>query len=378
MDTLHLTVEEAELEDHFSMDVTPATFNSATGEPNGDFPLYQVDGKQFSGREAFANFDNFSLQFFPYVHKPTGKPSVSKRILMTVPKVVGVDNYYPATGEQLKQAVALVEAQLKEYGFQFDINKALIRRFDCARTFVAANTFGTYLPVLSVLKPTGMETTLYDTSLLWKNSQWELNIYHKTAEMAERQRSRSKKAKTQGGEGQGGEAQGAVTKSEEAKAENAIRVELRWIETKSFKSATKMTTVADVLSDFGHVQNAYRKQLEKRVFRLNPDSFDLDSHDPLTVDQVLNEIRMFPESSSWLERWIRLDWSRSQSAERIKIVQEAIKQVTKERKLASQNVSKKVHRIFYDYIAYGQLQPQNEPLSTAKLYTELREAILAE
>ena len=90
----------------FGAIVRPASFDSRNGTVmEDDHALFSVEGKKFSGPEAMLKLKTCVLVMKPHYNHQIKGSKVTPKITMTVPKIVGRDNYHPADREQLREAL---------------------------------------------------------------------------------------------------------------------------------------------------------------------------------------------------------------------------------------------------------------------------------
>jgi hypothetical protein len=360
LDTLHLNPVDFELSDHFTAKIKPASFDAATGETSGNFPLFTVKNRTFEGANAFTQLEHCTLEFNPFSDRKTGVSHVSTKLTLTVPKIVSGNNYDPATFEDTKRALEIAENELSEAGFKFNIKAALVKRCDAAKTVVMRDSWLEYRPALAVLKPGRMAGTGFETGQRWGNSRRQICLYDKLEEIA------SHFPKKQREE---------ISKSY---PKNSIRAELRLTERDSFRDTTAMETAHDLLSDFGHIQSVYRDQFEQHLFRFTAKEIERLKADALTVDEIANELIFFIDNEHyWLEKWQQADWVRNRiiDPDRLEIIKAAIKQAVEAKGLAKQNVNKKQKALENLYLQYAETGKSKRKVSD--LYREIKDKILA-
>ena len=164
IDTLHINPLEPNVGSKFRAIVTPSPYDSLDKFVTEEQLLFEVSGEENFGTGSQRHLKSCVLEFNPAYNRQTKEHRTSIKITMTIPKIVGPDNYYPADVTQLKQALAIVQQELAENGFHCDLNIALLKRLDVARTFEARDSWASYRPVLALLKPYGMACEVHATS----------------------------------------------------------------------------------------------------------------------------------------------------------------------------------------------------------------------
>lgn len=359
IDTLHLNPVEWELSDDFSAKIYPAAFESGSGELAANYQLYTVAGRTFQGARALKQLESCNVEFNPYPDQKTGVWHVSTKINLTIPKIVTGDNYNPADCQQFIEALAIAQVELTRLGFKTNLNTAIVKRMDAARTLQARDKWLTYRPALAVLNPSKMTGTGFESGQRWQNGQRQRVLYEKGLEIASR-----------------------FPKKQRAEVYsrypiNSFRAEARLMERESFQAATGMRTAGDALSDFSHLQSVYRGEF-KKVFRFTPSEVERLKMDALSVDEIANELLHFINSGKryWLEEWIQADWiaNRVIDADRLEVIKAAIKKATELKGLASQNVSAKQKALENLFLQHAKLIDSKR--SVGDLYSEIQSKVL--
>ena len=160
-------------------------------------------------------------------------------------------------------------------------------------------------------------------------------------------------------------------------AANSFRAEARWLQRDVVKSATGLSTVSELLSDFENVQHAYRKQFKKRLFNLNATALGNLNRGSMSVDDFVAELRKMRSEKPpryWFQNWMDQDWLKHQTPERLDAIEAAAKQFMSEEGIT--NPVKKLSAMRKDRL---KLAPStNSKRSMADLYSELRDKILAD
>ena len=365
VDTLYIIVKDWHLESHFNPRLHIAPFNvldeqtTNDSDIEGNHFLFEMNGKKIYGEKATLKLDRWGmLEFNPYYDDKAKKMKVSTKVTLTVPRVIGPDNYFPASRQQLEEALAIVTDELAKRGFNFSVKQALVKRMDVARTFQANNHWDSYVPILSLLNVARMNTTTYRTGYRWDNTQREFTLYEKGVEIASHYKVKLR----------------AEIYSHYPK--NSIRAELRWLDRRAFNEATGMKTIEDVLTRFDEIPEIYRVHFEKELFHHNPKEFESFGGGN-TVESLMAEFAQIATGERyWFAKWKSIDWARSLTPERIRVIRKAVKKFTKEKKITSQTAGKQLKEAELNYLQYASLGGTTSSL--AGLYQELRDKILAE
>ncbi len=112
IDTLHINPQGYNLDSKFRAIVTPSPYDSLDKFVTEEQLLFEVSGEENFGTGAQRHLKSCVLEFNPAYNRQTKEHRTSIKITMTIPKIVGPDNYYPADVTQLKQALAIVAARI--------------------------------------------------------------------------------------------------------------------------------------------------------------------------------------------------------------------------------------------------------------------------
>jgi len=179
IDTMQLCLSNWEVADNSRVTIKPSPMDYGTGELTADFPLWSSSkGKEIRGAGAYFNNDDLQVDVRAYVY---GAPQCF--VKFSIPKIHNGENYYSVGRDGTQAVLNRVEGELYEAGIKADIEQASISRIDTFKNVITDEPFMAYSPLFSLLKASRRQRRDYGTSFLWSNTQQELCIYDKIAEM---------------------------------------------------------------------------------------------------------------------------------------------------------------------------------------------------
>jgi hypothetical protein len=213
-------------------------------------------GNEQHGAKATYNAPNFSLTIAPH------RDAVWAIATFSAPKLATGSNYVPADAATLKAALNTLQSDLTSIGVACNVEKATVARLDATKNIVSDETFGSYHPMLKALPCRLKDKWDYGSSLLLKNTQQELGIYDKIAEML------AKKHNTKG------------------LPQNTIRFEQRFKSSAKVKTYLGMTCIGEVVANLDHIEARYKDSMRSNIFKLDTFQFEVT-----TKEQYLNELK---------------------------------------------------------------------------------------
>ncbi len=216
------------------------TIEAATGEASGERLLYSADGRDFYGRRASLNTENFNFTVSPCrdsadsictVHFSAGAYSDS--------------NLEPLDAERCVDLARHVERDLASMGAELSLERAKVTRLDIARNVELSNPIDCYAPVFAALscRKRVDKKDFGGTGFLVGNKQWEIGFYDKGAEMEEKGHARAECP------------------------ENTLRPELRLKRSAVIREAIGCDTLAELPKSWTELRTAYAKHLTRDVFK---------------------------------------------------------------------------------------------------------------
>jgi hypothetical protein len=345
IDTLKVSLSDYSIASEHEIIVQPSGYNPSTGEVQATYPLWH-DGRGYvEGSRAFHNSDLCNLTIKPV--SPLEPDKVGCFVQFSVPKVATGSNYYPADEQATAGAFKTVEKYLKSVGVKTNINNASLSRVDTFKTVQASEPYQSYHSVLSMLQGQRMAKRDYGTTFLWSNTQQEICVYDKLAEMQQRKCDVSRLP------------------------DNSIRFEHRLLKGKKVRDSLSMSTVKEIVSNPREVSNAYRQAMEKQLFKHSIKDVEM-----LTVSEIEEQLgRIMRDSISWgFRRWM-CAVGLVHGIDDIEAVRKAITAVAPNRTSASR-MKRQLDQAVMDAAAL-KLAGRNKR-SMAELYSELQQGVLTE
>lgn len=240
LDTVKFYTDDFSISDDAEIEIRLADVNYKTGEQNNQKLFQRSGGQWVSGAKAFLNTDRLNV---------TVKPNNLTKdtwlwVQLSVPKFVTGDNFYPLSSADAKGFSKELERKLKDYGIGVTASDLKISRLDAFSNVYADESFRDYIPVFQLLRAKRQNRRDYGSTFLWENTQRQLCVYDKLAEIHNR----------------GFEIQGLP--------ENTIRFEYRLLRSKSVNDALKIKTVGNLFDNLGSVREMYLKAMEYHLFSL--------------------------------------------------------------------------------------------------------------
>lgn len=343
IDTLKLSLVEYEISENPQLTLEHSPTNLETGSRTSVYRLFMAGGRVVEGLKAYHNAENFNLTIKPL--SSLQPQIVGCYLQFSLPKLANGTNYYPITEQAAKRALRGLEGDLREIGVSTNLDNAVLSRVDSFRNVLASETYATYHPVLSALKGKRMAQRDYGTTFLWSNTQQELCVYDKLAEMAAR------KHKTAG------------------LAPNTIRFEHRLLKARKVRDTLSMATAGDLLSDLAHVETTFKANLEKQLF-----SKSVSDVEAFLEVELENQLRFFCERGDrfWFQSWLSAVALRGLAVDS-ELILSAVGKVTNHRS-TQLRIKRQLEAAKMDAM---QLELSANPKRTlAELYTELQSKVL--
>jgi hypothetical protein len=233
--------------------------DAATGESKGERVLYRSDGREFSGLRAYLNTPNFNLTIQP--------PIQGGESLCSIHFSAGAyaeNNLEPLDLERSIACARNAREELLALGAEVDLENAQITRLDVARNVSLSRPVSCYSPVFGALGARARvnKAEFGGTGFLMSNKTWEIGFYDKGAEMVEK-----------------GHSPGECPK-------NTLRPELRLKKARAIREAVGSDRLVDLPSVWENLREAYKRGLERDVFRARPEA---------AIDRSLNAYEMAQE-----------------------------------------------------------------------------------
>jgi hypothetical protein len=268
LDTLRLSLTDFEIQSGACLDVQPGTFNAATGELKGHFPLWR-DGRDYvAGKKAFYNADDYNVTVQPV--RDDEPMLIGCYVQFSVPKVANGSNYEPANFTATKRALSTIHSEMKRIGIKTNLKTATLSRLDACKTVVASEPYEAYHPLLiSVTATRAIKRRDYGSTFLLHNTQQEICVYDKIAEMKARKHS---------------------TRNLPS---NSIRFEHRMLNARKVRDASGLSNVKDLLSGFEQVEACYSTAMRKQLFHYSASELEA-----VTARSLAEQLQHFRDSGS--------------------------------------------------------------------------------
>jgi hypothetical protein len=240
LDTVKLCLNDWEIKAGANLLIQPSPLNYGTGELTSYFPLWRNEnGEMEMGSKAYLNGKNLNVDIKPY---PQG--GVQCFVHFSIPKIHNGENYYSVGKEGTQAVLKQVEGELKEAGIKTNIEEASLSRIDTFQNVVTEEPFFSYSPLFSLLQASRKVRRDYGSTFLWSNTQQELCVYDKLAEMTNRK---------------------LETSSYPAQT---MRFEYRLLNKKKIEKAMGFSKVKELPSHWGDFKETFKKAWEKDIFKM--------------------------------------------------------------------------------------------------------------
>jgi hypothetical protein len=343
LDTLKLSLEEYEVQQHAEFSLQPPTVNTASGELATEHLLWRNGKREVRGVKAFHNGEWINITLKPRREAP-GTQALCL-VQFSVPKVANGGNYHGTDHKGTQAALDAVEKYLREFGIKTNMARASVARLDAAKTLETREPFEGYSPVLGRLQGKRTERRDYGNMFLWGNTRWEACAYDKLEEMRRQKISVA----------------GLPT--------NSLRMELRALKAAKVREMFGFSSVAELRDGLDHVPAVYRAQMEAQMFRHElPEDLLLSRPDLVAQMEAARDCSRF-----WFRTWLTA-WAMQQLAPEMAAVKHAVRVAAPDRQTA--------HRIVRE-IEQGEREGLAlENIGSSKrtwgeLYNELRDKVLA-
>jgi hypothetical protein len=268
LDTLRLSLTDFEIGPDAVLDVQPSVYCAATGQGPGGFPLWSRFGRPVVGTKAFYNADHYNVTVQPV--RDDAPLAIGCYVQFSVPKVASGSNYQPADLTATKNALKMIHSELKSIGIKTNIKTATLSRLDACKTVVASEPYAAYHPVLiSVAGTKAIKRRDYGSTFLLHNTQQEICVYDKIAEMKARKHSVSKLPG------------------------NSIRFEHRMLNARKIRDASGLSNVKDLVSGFEQVEACYSAAMRKQLFHYSASELEA-----VTARSLAEQLQHFRDSGS--------------------------------------------------------------------------------
>jgi hypothetical protein len=214
--------------------------DAATGEALGERLLYVADGREFRGRKAVLNTDNFQFTISP--HRDGGESVV---LLQFSAGAYADSNLEPLDLDGCFSVAREAENDLRNLGADMNLESAKLTRLDIARNVRLSHPVACYSPVFAALGTRARvdKKDFGGTGFLSGTKGWEIGFYDKGAEML------------------------AKDHLPETCPKNTLRPELRLKKSGNIRGAVGCDTLAELPKSWTELRTAYAHHLTRDVFK---------------------------------------------------------------------------------------------------------------
>jgi hypothetical protein len=344
IDTLKVSLSDYEITSDADIVVQPSNFNAATGEMTGNYPLWHTGSRYVEGARAFHNSEMFNLTIKPV--RPTEPDKMGCFVQFSVPKVATGSNYYPTDKAGTVDALKTIQKELKSIGVKTNLKDASLSRVDTFKTVQATEPYQTYHGVLGMLQGQRMAKRDYGTTFLWSNTQQEICVYDKLAEMQQRKCDVSRLPG------------------------NSIRFEHRVLKARKVRETFGMRSVNDLVKLHQTLSDSYRDVMEKQLFKFSVKEVEL-----FTAGQIEAELSriMRVSSTGSFGRWLQAA-AVARGIPDVEAVRKAIALVAPNRTYASR-ARRQLDQAVADAASFKLSSGSNR--TVGELYTELQDGVMS-
>ena len=198
-------------------------------------------------------------------------------VKISVPKFSRGDNFFPATQAETTEVFKRLQSTLDDAGIRTNLDRAELSRVDIFRQFQADEHFDSYGRVYRVLDGKRQQKRDYGTTYLWHNTQRELTIYDKIAEMTARKQPTGNLP------------------------DNIQRAEFRMMRKRVIEKHLGFKTLAFLKTDYGEIEPAYRGAFSGLL------KYDEESFEIISSSQIERELKFYQQQSErgFVDRWAK-------------------------------------------------------------------------
>ncbi len=272
IDTIKVFTDDFRVRDAAALAIQPAIVDYQSGVQDKRKLFRNSAGEWVEGAKAYLNTDSYNLTLKP----DNAGDGVKLFLQWSLPKAFTGDNFYPLSADQLGDAKRALEHSLSDKGVMLELDECKVSRVDTFQNVYSAESFADYATLFRLLRAKRQQRRDYGTTFLWANTQREICVYDKVAEI-----------KSRGG-------------SYKAYPENTIRFEYRLKNSRVTERELGLGKLKD-LQNFDGVKAAYKQAMEKNLFSLKVDEVNV-----LISSRLEAVIRAYYESGGryWLRNFI--------------------------------------------------------------------------
>lgn len=314
IDTVKLCLSDWEIRDTSRLVVQPSPMNYGTGELTSDYPLWRNErGEIQRGNKAYLNTEKLHVDI-----KPFSSGDVECFVHFSIPAVHNGENYYSVGKDGTEAVMKIVEGELGDAGIETNIERAHLSRIDTFKNVITEEPFFSYSSLFSTLEASRKVRRDYGTTFLWSNTQQELCIYDKIAEMEK------KKINTSGYPAQ------------------TMRFEYRLLNKRKIENALGFSEVRELPKGWQEMKENFNFVWKRNIFNRTIEEIEiLSSHQVRTMLEVFRNESERNYINKLFTFWGTYSAGRDFGIEPLKI---AIREIEEQRGTDKDTINKKVYR----------------------------------
>jgi hypothetical protein len=235
IDTVHLRLVDYQVRDDHRLMLRRGLVEDGALESERDAVLFlDASGEPVKGVSASYAEKGVSLRI-----QRSKRGSVGCTVIFSAAKQVHGTNYLPIDQKGMETALRAVQGVIDRAGIEAEVVRSKLVRVDLFRNIEAPESFGAYETVLREHVRMGRTHSeeLGVTSYLWRNTQQQVAIYDKRAEMM------------------------AKGHPDPAPGQNVHRVEWRMTNGRKVRAALRVATAGDLLGAWSTLDACYERVL---------------------------------------------------------------------------------------------------------------------
>jgi len=341
IDTLKVFIQDFTVQPDSNITIQPSSYILGSGELISDYPLIESEGLSVGGAKAYLNTERFNL---------TIRDKSKAFLQCSLPKVIAGDNYQPLDKKEAEQAINSIGRELWESGFHTEINKSSISRIDLFKNVLTEEPYMQYTDLFRLLRGKRKLKRDYGSTFLWHNTQEQLTIYNKIAEM------KIKKVDTRN------------------YPINTMRFEHRLLNKRKAAKVLGFSAVGEIADNWQVIKDQTRQAWERDLF-----SFTIKDIEVIACEEVEALYRYAKQTSKrYLNRFLQLYAVRNLSLIKPDTLRKMIERCESEQSYGTRKV--KVHRALKKFEELEKevnfLLPNKSGKRLSDYYIELKEKVL--
>ncbi len=275
VDTLNLSLNDFEIAPFAQLYVQPHSYQADTGVISNNRPLWtDTDGRPVEGREAKHVAERFTV----IIKAPRPGALVGCYVQLSLPKFCSGNNFAPIGLQEFQAAMLRLERELRERGIRASLLSANMSWLHLFRNILTDEVFAAYAPFLRQVKPGRQLQCEFGPTLVWKNTQQQVVIYDKIAEMRHRGYDVS------------------------VYPANTMRCELRLLNGHKIESVLGGRTVETLCREYSNLGDIFNNAVRKTLFKT-----PIPDDDILVGSQMKKEMRAFQKTRgrNWVQPYLQ-------------------------------------------------------------------------